>query len=134
LWHDSETFWTYAVSHNPGCLSCQDNLASILAARGDLAGAARHYEAALRLEVHGNAGLGLCSVRLRQRQLDEAASLCELALRLDPASAAAHRMLGVVRVEQHRLAEAAAQYGEAGRLAQDTGTIRRGQPGLCHAF
>src|SRR5262249_38591428 len=66
LWHDSETFWTYAVSHNPGCLSCQDNLASILAARGDLAGAARHYEAALRLEVHGNAGLGLCSVRLRQ--------------------------------------------------------------------
>jgi protein O-mannosyl-transferase len=117
VWRDSEALWTYTLAHNPDCRPAHENLGQLLADRGDLAGAATHYEAALRLDARPEGAAGLCSVRLRQGRVDEAASLCELGLRLAPSSPNAHRMLAVVRVHQRRFPEAVTHYETALRLA-----------------
>jgi len=135
VWRDSETLWTYTLAHNPGCRPCHENLGQLLAARGDLDAAAGHYEAALRLGVREEGVLGLCKVRLGQRRIDEAATLCEAGVRLNPASPTGHRLLAVVRAAQHRLDDAVEQYGVALRLALDgAGIVIGGVPGLVNDF
>ena len=117
VWRDSGTLWNYTLARNPDCLYCHESFGLLLMRRGDLDGAAEQYEAALRMGTRAEGALGLCSVRLQQRRVDEAATLCELGQRLSPTSPGAHRMFAGVLVRQHRLAEATEQYQTALRLA-----------------
>jgi Flp pilus assembly protein TadD len=128
VWHDSVSLWRYAVAHHPDCSPCLGNLGQALAERGDLDGAARSYEAALRLGPNEPGTAGLCTIRVRQRRTEEAVPLCELAVRLAPDSPGAHRALAVVRVEQQRLPEAVEQYETAIRLGFAGAPVPDGLP------
>ena len=83
----------YAKAHN--------NLANLLASRGDLAQAIAHYSAALAVnldsaETHHNLGTAL----FQAGRLDESASHYEAALRLNPALRATREGLAAVRAQQ----------------------------------
>jgi tetratricopeptide (TPR) repeat protein len=119
VWHDSDRLWAYTLAHNPDCSPCLQNLGLLFAERGDLTGAADHYERAFRLGMQPEGNISFGNVRLAQDRLDDAVALYELAAKSDPGNAKASYNLGIVLERQGKTAEAIARYEEAVRRQPD---------------
>jgi hypothetical protein len=113
VWHDSETLWRWAVSVDPACALCNNNLgyALILANPGSLAHvrfAERRFRFAIsqrprQPEAYHNLGAALAM----QGRYDEAEDALQTYLRLSPPSnPEPPARLGLLHVDQKRYADA----------------------------
>jgi tetratricopeptide (TPR) repeat protein len=116
-WESTVTLFSHAVEVAQESALAYTNLARALAAEGDIAGAERHYRAALRVPPDDwKARTGLGVVLMQQGHLAEALEQHRQALRLNPSSADVYFNIGAVEARMGRTAEAAARYAEAVRL------------------
>jgi tetratricopeptide (TPR) repeat protein len=82
-------------------------------ALGDMAAATTAFQAALRADPRDfNANLDLGAIRLKERNLDDARPLLELALELQPGSP-------IARLEVAKLNETSGRYAEAATILQE---------------
>ena len=117
IFRDGETFWSYAIAHNPQAWLADNNLGTILDRRGELPAAVAHFERALRSNPrYAEAENNLGNARLRQGREAEAIEHFHRALSFKPDYAEAYDDLGDALVQTGRLPEAIAAFGEALRL------------------
>jgi tetratricopeptide (TPR) repeat protein len=112
VWHDSETLWRWAVSVDPACALCHNNLGSALVVGAPsnpvaVAEAETHFRRAIALrperdEYYNNLGGALAL----QGRLDEAAAAYREYLRRRPDGGSAAATLGGIYVRQGRVSEA----------------------------
>ncbi|MGO8786461.1 MAG: tetratricopeptide repeat protein [Terriglobia bacterium] len=105
-WHDEDTLWRHAAAATPdSALAHMFHAMSLEFEKGDLDGAAREYQTALRLNqtsfrpIPGTsygADLGLGRIALRKGHIQEAVHSFAAAIRVDPMQAAAYRELGTL--------------------------------------
>jgi len=163
IWRDSETLWTHALKINHGLDFAHNNLGLVLAARGELDAAERHYREALRLnpgfaEAHNNltgilvargrldeaaehnsggarlnAAYNLGVIAAAQGRLDAAAEYYRAALKANPDFAEAHGNLGGILARQGRFDEAAGHYRAALRANPDFALAHYNLAGLLAA-
>jgi tetratricopeptide (TPR) repeat protein len=116
-WHDTETFFTYALQVNADSYLAHSNLGLVLAEQGRDDEAIKHFNAALRLEPESPvAHLNLGSALERQGRLQGAMQQYAEAIRIVPTYARAHTSMGVLLAKQGRYDEALEQHKEALRL------------------
>ena len=117
IWHDAETFWSYAVSVTPASSVAHGNLGSTLSREGRLREARRQLEIAVTLRpdyVEALTNLSHVLVRLdrpdeakvvlrrlgyalgAQGKFDEAIRILQGLVAIDPSDAVAHNGLGMV--------------------------------------
>ena len=116
-WRSTASLFTHAVRVTRDNPVAHHNLATALAEAGDLAGAERNYQEAVRIRpgyIEARSALGV--VLARQGRLQEALAQQQEALRLAPSSADVHFNLGLIRARLGQPSEAAARYAEAVRL------------------
>ena len=107
VYRDDETLWRDTIAKNPSSWMAQNNLGLALAARGQTAAAALHYEESLRLEP-GNA-LALVNLGMEHRRKGDhaaAEAAYRRAIAINPGNRKAHLELGVLLLGQSRTAEA----------------------------
>ena len=98
---DAMEAYRRAVAAAPGFLKAHQNLAALCQIRGDLAGAARHYQAAARLDsADANSRYRLGEMAQKAGDLAEAAAWYEKALRADSLDEASHSGLAQVLLLQ----------------------------------
>ena len=119
FWRNDEAVFTRVMQLHPEDDLAHAKLGDICYARGDLDGAKRHYEEALRLqpgvaEWHYNLGS-----MLTDTDPAAAAALCEAATRLNPQDGPAWTNLGYALLQLHRTAEAVPPLREGARLQPD---------------
>jgi len=112
VWHDSETLWRWAVSVDPECALCHNNLGSALAVDAPsnpiaVAEAETHFRRAIALrperdEPYNNLGGTLAL----QGRLDESAAAFRGFLSRRPNVGSAAAALGSIYVRQDRFSEA----------------------------
>jgi len=112
VWHDSETLWRWAVSVDPECALCHNNLGSALAVDAPsnpiaVAEAETHFRRAIALrperdEPYNNLGGALAL----QGRLDESAAAFREFLSRRPNVGSAAAALGSIYVRQDRFSEA----------------------------
>jgi tetratricopeptide (TPR) repeat protein len=112
VWHDSETLWRWAVSVDPECALCHNNLGSALAVGAPsnpiaVAEAETHFRRAIALrperdEPYNNLGGTLAL----QGRLDESAASFREFLSRRPNVGSAAAALGSIYVRQDRFSEA----------------------------
>ena len=116
-WRDSQTLFEHAVAVTEGNDVAHYNLGVILADKGLVDEAIRHYEAAVRLSPQdGQCHDGLGYALLQKGRFTEAANQYREALRLNPADAQAHNNLGHLLVRQGQVDEAIEHLTESLRL------------------
>ncbi|MBN1827188.1 MAG: tetratricopeptide repeat protein [Candidatus Eisenbacteria bacterium] len=116
-YRDLETLWRDTLEKNPGAWMAHVNLGEMLAARGDGAEAAVHFQEALRLDpendkAHNNLGNLLAAAGRRE----EAIRHYREAIRIEPRSVSARSNLGLALLDEGRPEEAIEQFIEALRL------------------
>ena len=117
VWRDTETLWTHALSLNSELDYAHNNLGVVLAARGKIAEAERHYREALRINPEFPlARNSLGTVFAAQGKTAEAAEQYRKALNIFPDYADAHYNLGRVLAAQGKFDEAAGHYIEVIRF------------------
>ena len=115
-----ETLWRDTLAKNPSAWIAHNNLANLLARRGETAEALTHFREALRLEPDiAEAHLNLGVVLERYGQMDEAIAEYREALRLNPHYPDGHFNLGNALLSRGRTAEAIAEYRQALRMQPD---------------
>ena len=98
---DAMEAYRRAVAAAPGFLKAHQNLAALYQIRGDLPGAARHYQAAARLDsADANSRFRLGEMAQKAGDLAEAAAWYEKALRADTLDEASHSGLAQVLLIQ----------------------------------
>ena len=107
MYADMVTFYATTLARNPGAWMAHNNLGNMRRMSGDLEGARRHFEAALRdrpdlVKVHNNLGLVLRD----QRRHEEAEHHFRRALELKPDYADAHNNLGSLLRQRGKPSEA----------------------------
>jgi Flp pilus assembly protein TadD len=112
VWHDSETLWRWAVSVDPACALCHNNLGSALAVDAPsnpvaVAEAETHFRRAIALrperdEPYNN----LAGTLALQGRLDESAAAFREYLSRRPNVGSAAAALGGIYVLQDRFSEA----------------------------
>jgi tetratricopeptide (TPR) repeat protein len=120
-YRSEEGVWSETVANCPGSDRAQDNLGSILNAKGQTQEAIQHLEEALRLnpdfaDAHNNLAVALYRIPGRSNQ---AFTHYQEALRLDPDFVEAHNNLGIYLNDNGRTREAVVQFQEALRLKPD---------------
>ena len=123
IFASDELLWRDTLARNPAAWSAHNNLGCILAEKGDLVGAAEHFEASLRFkqdnaQAHDNLG----QIRSIQGRAGEAQGHLEAALKIKPDDAQAHRLLANCLASENRNQEALLHFSEALRLAPDADT------------
>jgi tetratricopeptide (TPR) repeat protein len=119
-WKNSEALWTHALAVTSGNYEAHTNLARVLARRGDVDQAIRHYQQALAIkpdfvDAHDNLGNALAS----RGQLELAIREYQEALRLKPDHPESHNNLALALASQKRAEEAIAEYQQAIQLRPD---------------
>jgi tetratricopeptide (TPR) repeat protein len=116
-WHDSETFFKYALQVNADSYLAHNNLGFVLSEQGRDDEALIHLNEALRLEPESPVThLNLGGVLERQGRLQDAMQHYAEAIRIVPTYARAHTSLGVLLAKQGRYAEALEHHTEALRI------------------
>jgi tetratricopeptide (TPR) repeat protein len=116
-YRDSETLWRDVLAKNPGAWIAHDNLAVILAARGENGAAGEHLRRSIGLKSDhavsranlGRVYLALGDARASEGELREA-------VRLDPDAAGAHQDLGRALAARGDRGGAARSFAEVVRL------------------
>jgi protein O-mannosyl-transferase len=117
IFFSDETFWSYALAHNPAAWLADNNLGNIFLDRGEAQSAVPYYERALQLNpeyAEAEYNLGLACAQLGR--LPEAIVHYTASLRLEPANEVAHNNLGNAYLRSGQPVDAIRQYGEAARL------------------
>jgi len=119
-WRDSFTLFTHTLSVTTNNSRMHNNLANVLAQRGEIEKAITHYEKALAIqpkypEAESNLGAALIS----QGRVEEGIGHYREALRLDPNLAEVHNNLGVALADQGKTEEAVSHYLKAVELKPD---------------
>ncbi|HEU0208843.1 MAG TPA: tetratricopeptide repeat protein [Candidatus Udaeobacter sp.] len=119
-WRNSETLWTHALAVTSDNDFAHNNLAYLLADRGQLDNAISHFEDAARIrsrktDKHYNAGsafveMNLADALARKGRSDEAMLHYDQAIRLEPNYADAYYNRGNVLFAQDRIDEAIADW------------------------
>lgn len=119
-WKNTETLFGHAVAVTKPNVIVRINYGSALAARGDLAGAARQYGAAIEINPGELQAYELLA-RILERSGDAAGARETLnaALVVQPNSATAHNDLGVLLMKEGQLDEAADEFALATKLNPD---------------
>ena len=117
FWRDSETLWTRVLSCTSGNCAGHNNLANVLAGRGEVDEAIEQYRKALEIksdfaEAHNNLASALAS----RGELDLAIIHYQKALELKPDYTTAHNNLATVRAERETLLKMLAEQRGAARL------------------
>jgi Flp pilus assembly protein TadD len=116
-WESTVSLFSHAVAVTKDNTLAHANLARALAARGDVAGAERHYREAIRIRPRDpDARTGLGALLMQRGRVLEALDEHEQARRLNPSSADAVFNLGAAEARLGRTAQAAEHYAEALRL------------------
>ena len=117
-WRNSETLWTYALSHGAADSSmAQYNMAIVLYSQGKLDAAAAHGAEAIQLNPGDFTVQNFMGIVLqRQGNLEAAAGQFAKALGLSPDYVGAHYNLGVVLSRQGKFDQAAAHYAQVLKL------------------
>ena len=111
---DERSLWADTLAKNPAAWMVHNNLGASLQAEGDLDGALRHYEAAVKFNPdHYEAMNNLANILVRQGRLDEAASNYQRAIELRPDFTAAIVNLGLLQEKRGRTDLALRNYQEA---------------------
>jgi tetratricopeptide (TPR) repeat protein len=98
LYAEAETAYRETLEANPSHTGARNNLAILLAMRGDTAGAAQQFEELLRSDPNdATAHFNLGAMLAKQGRFDEAIARFEQALALQPDYAAAQRALEEAR-------------------------------------
>jgi protein O-mannosyl-transferase len=117
---DEETLWRDTLAGNPGAWMAHNNLAGVLASRGEDAEAIRHLEEALRLKPdHAGARENLGLLLARHGRAEEAIRELREAARLRPDAPAARAALAGLLAAGGHLPEATSEYESAIRLRPD---------------
>jgi tetratricopeptide (TPR) repeat protein len=122
-WHDEAALWNHTAQAAPGSALAHLFRGIVLEReKGDLDGAAKEYETALRLNqvsFHPTAGmvyecdLGLGRIALLKGRTQEAVAYFEKAVQVAPALSAAYRALGALYFPQGNYAKAAQYFVRA---------------------
>ena len=120
FWKDSETLFRHALAATKDNWLAHINLGEALREKGDIDGAIRQYEAAVRLapsfpDARVNLGVALA----KKGQIEEAICQYQDALRLNPGHANAHYNLGNALGKKGQSEEAIREYQEAIRVKPD---------------
>ncbi len=117
LYQDRETLGRDHVAKSPGSWAFHYVQGNILAERGDLRKAIRHYRKALKYST-GNSAIhfSLGHALVMQDNLDEAVEHFRRALLIQPEFAEAHESLGRALAQQDKRDEAAKHLEEALRI------------------
>lgn len=124
-WHDNETMWEYSAQVAPNAPLVRLYQAQVRFNNRDLDGAAREYEAALRLNqvsflpllgVNFDANVGLGQVAEWKNRVDDALNHYQEAVRLAPHHAEGYKLLGSVYFPRGNYAKAAGYYAQAVQL------------------
>jgi len=116
VWRDTETLWNHALAASPSGRA-HENLGTLLEERGQVAGAATHFEQLVRIRPsYGPGHLYLGAARAAQGRLPEAINHYSEAARLMPDSAVPHYNMGIALAAQGRTAEAVERYRDAVKL------------------
>jgi protein O-mannosyl-transferase len=112
IWMNSENLWRAAVRAEPDCATCRNNLGAVLArlaeaGSADLAEAEGHLHAAMQLrperpDPYHNLG----ALLVRQKRHEDAEAVLETYVRRFPALSDAPLLLGMLRRDQRREADA----------------------------
>jgi tetratricopeptide (TPR) repeat protein len=114
MYADSETLYRTTIERNPDCWLAHNNLAAMLAARGDVDEAIDHYNRSLAVKPdHAEAQNNLAVALAGRERNDEAIEHYNKALEVKPDFAAAHVNLGDLLAKLGRADEAVDHYQEA---------------------
>ena len=119
-WHDSEVLFRHALAVTENNDGAHNGLGIALDQKGQMDGAIRQFEEAIRLKpryssAHCNLGIALN----KNGQVDEAIREFREAIRLKPNQVGAHYGLGIVLNRKGQMEEAIRQLEEAIRLKPD---------------
>jgi tetratricopeptide (TPR) repeat protein len=127
FWKDTETLFSHALDVTSGNWLAHTKVGNELYARGDLDGAALHYEETLKINpTYFEALNNLGSVKGRQGESEAAASLYRAALKSRPADASIHYNLGNALFDLGRWGESASHYRRALELLPGMRAARKG--------
>jgi protein O-mannosyl-transferase len=125
VWHDSDSLWTQALHVAPSH-TAYNNMAELLASRGDDLWAADDFRKAIALKADFSpAHIGLGGALLRLRRVDDAAREFQVALALGRELAFAHNGLACALALQGKPDEAILHFEQAIRLRPDYADARR---------
>jgi tetratricopeptide (TPR) repeat protein len=118
VWKSGVTLWTRALEVYPGSIVARNNLALLLAQRGDLQGAEGHFRAVTAAwPTSAGAFQNLGRTLAAQGKLAEALAALTRAVELAPGSAAVRVDLGTVLFNLGRLDDAVAELERGVELA-----------------
>jgi tetratricopeptide (TPR) repeat protein len=117
---DIETLWQTTIEKNPGCWMAENNLGTLLVAKGDFEDGIGYLEKSLQLksdypEIHCN----LANAYLRKGEIDTAIARAAAALTLYPNEPEPHVMLGTALLTKGLTDEAVAQFLAALKIRPD---------------
>lgn len=125
VWRDSDSLWTQALRVEPSH-TAYNNMAELLASRGDDLWAAEDFRKAIELKPDFSpAHIGLGGALLRLRRVDDAAREFQAALALGKEPAFAHNGLACALALQGKPDEAIFHFEQAIRLRPDYVDARR---------
>jgi Flp pilus assembly protein TadD len=121
---NADTFWTYALEHNPEAWSAHNGLGSVLMDSGHLPEAIAQFDQALQLNPDSaEAHFDLGNAEFQLGHLPEAIAQYENAARLRPRDARINYNLANAERRAGRIADALAHYQQAIDLSPDAAEI-----------
>jgi tetratricopeptide (TPR) repeat protein len=118
--HDEESLWRDTLSKYPEAFMAQNNLGTILFARGQYEEAALHLREGVRLQPRiWQTQLALANTLVKLGKLDEATACYRMVLEIRPRQSEAHYNLGVVCTALGQGDQAAEQFRQAIALKPD---------------
>lgn len=126
-WQDSATLFGHAIAAADGNYVAHNNLGVELLARGQVAEAKSHFQAALAIQPeYASAQSNLAESLRREGRIDEALAHVREALRLSPSLPEAHVTLGAILSRQGHTDAALREYRTAIRLDPENAEAHAG--------